>query len=83
MTGFPHSLKKKKPSQGYSGAGGIDFLYLGQLAGLCSSLEECFPNKTTIGSKYFQSSVNMFDNEIVSRNDDQYNLNLYGESVLT
>lgn len=25
----------------------------------------------------------MFDNEIKSRNDDQYNLNLYGETVLT
>lgn len=29
MTGFPHSLRKKKHNQGSQGGGGIDFLYLG------------------------------------------------------
>ena len=49
MTGFPHSLKKKKNCGSHGNGRGIDFLYLGQLAGLCSSLEECFPNNGTIG----------------------------------
>jgi hypothetical protein len=80
MTGFPHSIKKKARNRtgGTYGGGGTDFLYLGQLASMCSSLNDCYPSKSTIGSKYFKAGVNMYENDIVKNIEDKYIFNLYG-----